>query len=96
MALTVQGAKLALEKLGAPLTPAKLKQGLEMISNYDGEGLLPPTTITAKDHQGGGAGRIAQWDGTKWVPKTGWFASGQDLVWELVKKNADEFKASGK
>lgn len=96
MALTVQGAKLALEKLGEPLTPAKLKQGLEMISNYDGEGLLPPTTITAKDHQGGGAGRIAQWDGTKWVPKTGWFAAGQDLVWELVKKNADEFKASGK
>ena len=96
MALVVQGAKMAFEKQGEPMTSAKLKAGLESITNYDGEGLLPPTTITPKDHQGGGAGRIAQGDGAKWVPKTGWFASSQDQVWELVKKNADEFKASGK
>jgi branched-chain amino acid transport system substrate-binding protein len=96
MALVVQGAKLALESSSDPLTPARLKAGLERITNYEGEGLLPPTTVTPKDHQGGGAGRIAQWDGQKWVPKTGWFASGQDLVWELVQKNAEEFKASGK
>jgi branched-chain amino acid transport system substrate-binding protein len=96
MALVVQGAKLALESSSDPLTPARLKAGLERITNYEGEGLLPPTTVTPKDHQGGGAGRIAQWDGQKWVPKTGWFAAGQDLVWDLVRKNAEEFKASGK
>lgn len=96
MALAVEGARLALEKEGAPLTAAKLKAGLESIKGFDAGGLLPPVTITSKDHQGGGQGRIAQWDGSKWVPKTGWYSSQQELVWDLVGKTAAEFKASGK
>jgi len=74
----------------------KLKAGLESIKDFDAQGLIPPVTITAKDHQGGGKGRISQWDGSKWVPKTDWYAASQDLVWELVRKNAEEFKTSGK
>ncbi len=96
MALVVEGARLALEKHGEPLTAAKLKMGLESIKDFDAQGLLPPVTITPKDHQGGGQGRIAQWDGSKWVPRTDWYASQQDLVWDLVRKTAAEFKASGK
>lgn len=94
-ALVAEGIRIALEKDAGPLTGPKLKAGLESISNFDAQGLIPPVTITAKDHQGGGKGRISQWDGTKWVPKTDWYAASQDLVWELVRKNAEEFKKSG-
>lgn len=96
MALFVEGARLALEKDNGPLTPAKLKAGLESIKDFTAEGLMPPTTITPEDHQGGGRGRIAQWDGTKWVAKSDWMAAYQDVVWDLIKKSAAEFKASGK
>jgi len=96
MALFGEGARLALEKEGAPLTPAKLKKGLESIKGFTADGLLPPVTITSEDHQGGGQGRIATWDGKAWKPDSGWYAAYQDVVWDLVKKTAADFKASGK
>ena len=92
MAIVVEGARVGLEKFGAPLTPDKLKKGLEEVKGYTAQGLIPPITLTASDHQGGGQGRIAQWDGTKWVPKTDWYSAYQDIVMDLVKKNAEEFK----
>jgi branched-chain amino acid transport system substrate-binding protein len=96
MALVAEGARLALEKEGEPLTAAKLKKGLESIKEFTAEGLLPPVTVTAEDHQGGGRGRIASWDGAKWVSKGEWEAAYQDVVWDLIKKSSAEFKASGK
>ncbi len=96
MAIFAEGARIAIEKEGAPLTAAKLKRGLESIKDFSTEGLLPPVTATAEDHQGGGRGRIAVWDGTKWKADSEWFAASQDIVWELVKKTAAEFKVSSK
>ncbi len=96
MALFAEGARIALEKEGAPLTPAKLKKGLESIKDFTADGLLPPVTITPEDHQGGGRGRVATWDGKAWKPASDWYAASQDVVWDLVKKTSAEFKASGK
>ena len=96
MALFAEGARMALDKEGAPLTPAKLKKGLENIKNFTADGLIPPVTITPEDHQGGGQGRIATWDGAAWKADTGWFAAYQDVVWDLVKKTSAEFKTAGK
>ena len=92
MSVVVKGARIALEKYGEPLTPDKMKKGLEQVKDFNAQGLIPPVTLTASDHQGGGRGRIAQWDGAKWVPKTDWYAAYQDIVMGLVKKNAEEFK----
>ena len=96
MALFAEGARMALDKEGAPLTAAKLRKGLESIKNFTADGLIPPVTITPEDHQGGGQGRIATWDGAEWKPDTGWFAAYQDVVWDLVKKTSAEFKTAGK
>ena len=96
MALFAEGARIALETEGAPLTPAKLKNGLERIKDFTAEGLLPPVTITPEDHQGGGQGRIATWDGKAWKDDTGWFAAYQDIVWSLVHQASAEFKAASK
>jgi branched-chain amino acid transport system substrate-binding protein len=96
MALFAEGARIALEKEGAPLTPAKLKKGLESMKDFTAEGLIAPVSATPEDHQGGGKGRIAVWDGKSWKGDSEWFAAYQDIVWDLVKKTSAEYKASGK
>jgi branched-chain amino acid transport system substrate-binding protein len=96
MALFAEGARIAIEKEGAPLTAAKLKKGLESIKNFTADGLLPPVTVTSEDHQGGGRGRLAVWDGKTWKADSEWFAASQDIVWDLVKKTAADFKVAGK
>ncbi|MFM9500821.1 hypothetical protein ACKI1Q_45560, partial [Streptomyces galilaeus] len=80
MAIAVEGARVGLEKFGAPLTPDKLKKGLEEVKDFSAQGLMPSITLTAADHQGGGKGRVSQWDGAKWTPKTDWYAAYQDIV----------------
>lgn len=92
MAIPVEGARLALAKSGAPLTGEKLKAGLEMIKDFDADGLMPPLTLTAKDHQGGGRGRISEWDGQKWAPLSDWANAEQDLVWKLIQEEAGKEK----
>jgi branched-chain amino acid transport system substrate-binding protein len=96
-ALTVEGVRKAFEKHpSGAINGEWLNAGLTSISSFNAQGLIPPVTITPQDHQGGGAGRVAQWDGAKWVPRSDWGAADQDLVWDLIGKNAAEFKASGK
>jgi branched-chain amino acid transport system substrate-binding protein len=51
---------------------------------------------TKEDHQGGGGGRIARWDGGKFVAATDWFAANQDVVWAEIRKSSEEFRKSGK
>ena len=91
-AIVVEATRIALEKYGEPLTAEKLKKGMEEVKDFNAEGLIPPLTITPQDHQGGGYGRISQWDGEHWAPKTDWYAAYQDVVMDLVKKTAAEFK----
>lgn len=92
MAISVEAARLALEKFGAPLDGDKLRQGFEMIKDYDAQGLMPPVTFSSKDHQGGGFGRVSQWNGKAWEPVSDWHNAYQDIVWEEIRQGAAEFK----
>ena len=92
MAVAVEAARLGLEAGGAPLTGAKLKAGFEKISNFDAEGLISPITITAQDHQGGGAGRVAQWNGEAWEAVSDWGAAYQQIVRKEIEQGATAFK----
>ncbi len=87
MAITVEAAKLALKKSGPPLTGEKLKDGFEMLKDFDAEGLMPRLTITPQDHQGGGWGRVSEWDGKQWAPKSDWSRAFQDVVWDLIRED---------
>ncbi len=92
MAVAVEGARLALEEYGAPLTGEKLRDGLRMIDNFDAEGMMPPVSFSEEDHQGGGYGRVTEWNGDSWEPITDWFHSYQDLVWEEIREDAAGFR----
>ncbi len=86
-----EGARLAIKQHGWPLTPDKMRRGLESLRNFDANGLIAPVTVTTKDHGGGGKTRIDMWDGARWVPQTDWFSAYDDVVWEIVKKESGEF-----
>ena len=91
-----EGVRQAIKKEGWPLTPAKIKTGLESLRNYDANGLIAPVTVTAKDHGGGGKTRIDMWDGSKWVPQTDWFSAYDDVVDKVVKEQSAEFAKGAK
>lgn len=92
MAVSVEAVRLALAE-GAPLDGTKLKAGFEKVAGYDAEGLMPAVTITPEDHQGGGAGRVSQWDGSAWVPVSDWHAAYPDLIRKVIEDSAAEYKA---
>lgn len=95
--LMVEGVRKAFEKApNGPLNGAWLNEGLRSITNFTADGMLPPTTVTKSDHQGGGQGRIARWDGAKFVPATDWFTANQDVVWGEIRKYSEEFRRTGK
>ena len=91
-----EGTRLAIKQGGWPLTPAKIKAGLESLKDFDANGLLAPVTVTAKDHGGGGKTRIDMWDGTKWVPQSDWVAAYGDVVDQVVKEQSAEFAKTAK
>lgn len=92
MAVAVEAARLALENEGAPLTGPKLKAGFERISGFDADGLMPAITVTAKDHQGGGAGRVARWNGQAWEAVSDWGAAHQEVVQKEIEAGAAAYK----
>lgn len=92
MAVSVEAARLALEAHGAPLDGPKLKAGFEMISDFDADGFMPPVTITESDHQGGGSGRVGQWDGNAWVPVGDWGAAFQEIVRKEIEAGAADYQ----
>lgn len=92
MAVAVEAARLALEEGEGELTGTRLKDGFERIENFDAEGLMPPITITAQDHQGGGMGRVSQWDGSAWVPVTEWGSFYGEIVQKEIDAGAQGFR----
>lgn len=91
MAIAAEAARMGLEG-GQPLTGETLKAGFEKIAGYDAEGLLPAVTYTAEDHQGGGAGRVSEWDGEKWVPAGDWTTAYPDLIRKTIEESAAKYK----
>ncbi|MDN3713715.1 ABC transporter substrate-binding protein [Paracoccus cavernae] len=92
MAVSVEAARLGLAG-GGPLDGDKLKAGFEQIKDYNAEGLMPAITITAEDHQGGGAGRVSEWNGEAWVPVSEWQAAYPELIRQVIVDSAAKYKA---
>ncbi|MDO9526828.1 MAG: hypothetical protein Q7J57_15040, partial [Gemmobacter sp.] len=95
-AMMIEGVRRATEIAPeGPVTGPWLNAGLRSITDFTAEGMIPSTTITPEDHQGGGKGRIARWDGERFVAASDWFSANQDLVWEEIRKYSDNFKKTG-
>jgi branched-chain amino acid transport system substrate-binding protein len=97
--LTTQGIRTAMREFGnQPLTGAQVQWGLEHLTltaaslkELGAEGLLPPITLSCRDHEGGGGVKFQQWDGKQWTVLTDWIASDQALVRPLVEASAAKY-----
>jgi branched-chain amino acid transport system substrate-binding protein len=97
--LTAEALRTAMRHFGnQPLTGAQVQWGLEhlaltpaYIKELGAEGLLPPFTLSCRDHEGGGGVKFQQWDGTQWTVLTDWIATDQALVWPLVEASATKY-----
>jgi len=97
--LTAEALRRAMREFGnQPLTGAQVQWGLEHLSltpaslkELGAEGLLPPITLSCRDHEGGGGVKFQQWDGAKWTVITDWIAPDQALVRSLVEASAAKY-----
>jgi branched-chain amino acid transport system substrate-binding protein len=51
-------------------------------------GLLQQIKLSPADHEGGGAARIQQWDGEKWVLVTDWIQADRDTLRPLIEEKS--------
>ena len=97
--LATEGIRTAMRQFGnQPLTGAQVQWGLEHLTltpaylkALGAEGLLPPLTLSCRDHEGGGGVKFQQWDGTQWTVLTDWIAPDQALVRPLVEASAAKY-----
>jgi branched-chain amino acid transport system substrate-binding protein len=97
--LITEAIRTAMRKFGQqPLTGARVQWGFEHLTltaaalkELGAEGLLPPITLSCRDHEGGGGVKFQQWDGTQWVVLTDWVATDQALVRPLVEASAAKY-----
>jgi branched-chain amino acid transport system substrate-binding protein len=97
--LATEGIRMAMRQFGnQPLTGAQVQWGLEHLSltaarlkELGAEGLLPPFTLSCRDHEGGGSAKFQQWDGQQWTVLTDWIAPDQELVGPLVEAAAAKY-----
>lgn len=95
--LVVAAFKKAHEQFGDPIDGEKMKWGFENITVQDLQelgllGLAPPLELSPEDHEGGGYIQFYQWDGEKYVPVTDWVRAYRDVVLELVRASAAQFR----
>jgi branched-chain amino acid transport system substrate-binding protein len=97
--LVTEAIRTAMRHFGnQPLTGAQVQWGLEHLAltpaylkELGAEGLLPPLTLSCRDHEGGGGVKFQQWDGTQWTVLTDWMAPDQALVRPLVEASAAQY-----
>jgi branched-chain amino acid transport system substrate-binding protein len=97
--LTAEGLRTAMRHFGnQPLTGAQMQWGLEHLTltaaalkELGAEGLIPPLTLSCRDHEGGGGVKFQQWDGKQWTVLTDWIATDQALVRPLVEASAAKY-----
>ena len=78
---------------GQKPTGTDVKKGFEMIKDFQLGGLVPPLTVTAEDHEGGGWVQIFQVKGNGFEKKTDWIQAYRKLVVDTANKTAKELAA---
>ena len=97
--LTAEALRTAMREFGhQPLTGAQAQWGLDHLTltaaslkELGVEGLIPPLTLSCRDHEGGGGVKFQQWGGKQWTVLTDWIATDQALVRPMVEASAAKY-----
>ncbi|MDR6232376.1 ABC transporter substrate-binding protein [Pseudomonas oryzihabitans] len=95
-AIAVEAIRTAQGHFGhRPLTGEEGRWGLEHLRLDDARlkaigflGLLQPLALSCRDHEGGGAAKVQQWDGQRWNLLTDWIQADRPLLRPLIDAKA--------
>ncbi|MGZ3480699.1 MAG: ABC transporter substrate-binding protein [Myxococcaceae bacterium] len=97
--VTVEAIRVAQGKYGKkPLTGEQVRWGIEnlnldpaRIAALGATNFIQPLKVSCADHEGGGAVKFQQWDGTKWVIISGWIQADKELVRPMIEESAAKY-----
>jgi branched-chain amino acid transport system substrate-binding protein len=83
---------------GKPMTGDQIRWGLEHLNIDDKKlkqlgatGFMQALKVSCMDHEGGGAVKFLQWDGSKWNTVTDWIGSDQSIVRPMIEESAAKY-----
>ncbi len=104
--LWTEAIRKAQEKYGKGkvMTGEQVRWGFENLSVDEARqktlgalGMFPPVKTSCEDHEGSGAVKVQQWNGTKWIPITAnWVSGDKALVRKLVDESSAKYAAEKK
>ena len=97
--LNVEAVRVAQAKFGKrPLTGEEVRWGFEHLNIDDARlkalgavGLVQPLKLSCSDHEGGGAVRFQQWDGTRWNVISDWIQADRPLLRPIIEASARQY-----
>jgi len=97
--LNVEAVRVAQSKFGnKPLTGEQVRWGFEhlkfdtpRLKQVGAYGLLQPLQLSCSDHEGGGAVRFQQWDGSKWKVISGWIQADRALLRPIIEASSHQY-----
>lgn len=99
MIVITEAMQNAIQKFGLPVTGDKMRWGLEHLNITEARlreigalNLMPTVVTSPEDHGGVTPAYFQRWDGKEWVRIPGLWQPYADLVWELVRQSAAQFR----
>ncbi|WP_431081908.1 ABC transporter substrate-binding protein [Pseudomonas thivervalensis] len=97
--LNVEALRIAQQKFGKqPLTGEQVRWGFEHLKLDDARlkelgalGLVQPLQLSCSDHEGGGAVRFQQWDGTQWKLISDWVQADRALLRPIIEASSHQY-----
>ncbi|MFL6967579.1 ABC transporter substrate-binding protein [Pseudomonas alvandae] len=97
--LNVEALRIAQQKFGQqPLTGEQVRWGFENLRLDDARlkelgalGLVQPLQLSCSDHEGGGAVRFQQWDGTQWKLISDWVQADRALLRPIIEASSHQY-----
>lgn len=97
--LNVEALRIAQQKFGQqPLTGEQVRWGFENLKLDDARlkelgawGLVQPLQLSCSDHEGGGAVRFQQWDGTQWKLISDWVQADRALLRPIIEASSHQY-----
>jgi branched-chain amino acid transport system substrate-binding protein len=98
--VTTEAIRIAQDHFGngKPMTGDQIRWGLEHLNIDDKKlkqlgatGFMQALKVSCMDHEGGGAVKFLQWNGTKWNTVTDWIGSDQSIVRPMIEESAAKY-----
>jgi branched-chain amino acid transport system substrate-binding protein len=97
--ITVEAMRTAQARFGnRVMSGEEMQWGLEhlridqvRLNALGADGMMPDIAVSCADHEGSGKVMFQQWDGSKWLPISGYIEGNRKLVRQLLDQSARRY-----